>query len=155
MTLICINRRNMILPNKWKTSENKINFGTAYHIYNYCFQSRINPCWEGLTSVKRNVNVNIDQKNLETVIFIHPVIVYYCALIWCTLIIKCAPLPQYAFMVWCLVKAQGQRYLFMEYHFIHAVIGCFISWCNHRNKKLFFSYMLGQDSTTYEFWVRS
>jgi hypothetical protein len=25
------------------------------------------------------------------------------------------PLPQYAFMAWCLVKAQGQLYLFLPY----------------------------------------
>jgi len=32
------------------------------------------------------------------------------------------PLPQYAFMAWCLVKAQGQLYLLPFYSLTHITI---------------------------------
>jgi hypothetical protein len=31
------------------------------------------------------------------------------------------PLPQYAFMVWCLVKAQGQLYLYIHPNHVPAI----------------------------------
>jgi hypothetical protein len=32
------------------------------------------------------------------------------------------PLPQYAFMAWCLLKAQGQLYLYLKrYLFVHPL----------------------------------
>jgi len=44
-------------------------------------------------------------------------------------------LPQYAFMAWCLVKAQGQPYLYLpKHHAVKAyrssyrVTGCITSW---------------------------
>jgi hypothetical protein len=39
------------------------------------------------------------------------------------------PLPRYAFMAWCLVKAQGQIYLY-----IYLKILVYISVCHHREK---------------------
>jgi len=32
-----------------------------------------------------------------------------------------SPLPQYAFMAWCSVKAQGQLYLYYQFHCIHVL----------------------------------
>jgi hypothetical protein len=33
------------------------------------------------------------------------------------------PLPQYAFMAWCLVEAQGQLYLYLQYPEIFVPLG--------------------------------
>jgi hypothetical protein len=48
------------------------------------------------------------------------------------------PLPQYAFMAWCLVKAQGQTYLFYLYNFrivplLSDVLSC--DFCGQRGVK--------------------
>jgi hypothetical protein len=36
------------------------------------------------------------------------------------------PLPHYAFMAWCSVKAQGQLYLYVEFTFFYIIQ---VLWC--------------------------
>jgi hypothetical protein len=45
------------------------------------------------------------------------------------------PLPQYAFMVWCSVKAQGQLYLNFIYRYIYVTMINKNATLKQKNKK--------------------